>query len=107
MTSVPANALLPRKKLPIGLQTLAGLLDDGCYYADKSGYAVDLAQAMLMQARPNTTWWQRMLPLLKQHKVTFHWLKGHAGHPENERCDILARAQACRRDLPQDTGYKP
>jgi len=45
MTSVPANALLPRKKLPIGLQTLAGLLDDGCYYADKSGYAVDLAQA--------------------------------------------------------------
>ena len=45
MTSIPANALLPRKKLPIGLQTLAGLLDDGCYYADKSGYAVDLAQA--------------------------------------------------------------
>ena len=38
-------AVLPRKKLPIGLQTLAGLLDDGCYYADKSGYAVDLAQA--------------------------------------------------------------
>ena len=55
----------------------------------------------------NVDMWQRMLPLLKQHKVTFHWLKGHAGHPENERCDILARAQACRRDLPQDTGYKP
>lgn len=34
----------PRKKLPIGLQTLSRLMEDGCYYADKSGYAVDLAQ---------------------------------------------------------------
>ena len=34
----------PRKRLPIGLQTLSRLMEDGCYYADKSGYAVDLAQ---------------------------------------------------------------
>ena len=34
----------PRKRLPIGLQTLSRLIEDGCYYADKSGYAVDLAQ---------------------------------------------------------------
>ena len=40
----PSTASL-RKKLPIGLQTLSRLMEDGCYYADKSGYAVDLAQA--------------------------------------------------------------
>jgi hypothetical protein len=34
----------PRKRLPIGLQTLSRLMEDGCYYADKSGFAVDLAQ---------------------------------------------------------------
>ena len=39
----------------------------------------------------NVDLWERMLPLLQQHKVTFHWVKGHAGHPENERCDQLAR----------------
>ena len=40
-----STATSPRKRLPIGLQTLSRLLEDGCYYADKSGYAVDLAQA--------------------------------------------------------------
>lgn len=40
-TPPPATA---RKRLPIGLQTLSRLMEDGCYYADKSGYAVDLAQ---------------------------------------------------------------
>ena len=39
-----STATSPRKRLPIGLQTLSRLLEDGCYYADKSGYAVDLAQ---------------------------------------------------------------
>jgi len=42
------------------------------------------------------------LPLLKRHTLHFHWIKGHAGHPENERCDALARIQAGRSDLPQD-----
>ena len=39
----------------------------------------------------NVDLWQRLLPLLEKHNVTFHWVKGHAGHPENERCDYLAR----------------
>lgn len=38
----------------------------------------------------NPDLWQRFLPLYKAHNVTFHWLKGHAGHPENEKCDRLA-----------------
>ncbi len=38
----------------------------------------------------NVDLWERLLPLLKTHKVTFVWIKGHAGHPMNERCDALA-----------------
>ena len=42
---------------------------------------------------PNVDLWERLLPLLDTHKVTFHWIRGHSGHPENERCDALAVAQ--------------
>ncbi len=38
----------------------------------------------------NVDLWERLLPLLKMHDVTFVWIKGHAGHPMNERCDTLA-----------------
>ena len=40
----------------------------------------------------NVDLWERLLPLLEKHKVEFVWVKGHAGHPENERCDRLAVA---------------
>lgn len=40
----------------------------------------------------NVDLWERLLPLLKYHEVEFVWVKGHAGHPENERCDRLAVA---------------
>ena len=38
----------------------------------------------------NIDLWERLLPLLDTHDVEFRWIKGHAGHPENERCDRLA-----------------
>lgn len=38
----------------------------------------------------NADLWERLLNLLAVHKVSFIWVKGHAGHPENERCDRLA-----------------
>ena len=40
----------------------------------------------------NPDLWERLLELLKIHDVTINWVKGHAGHPENERCDQLAVA---------------
>ena len=40
----------------------------------------------------NPDLWERLLELLKVHDVTINWVKGHAGHPENERCDELAVA---------------
>ena len=41
----------------------------------------------------NVDLWERLLPLLERHTVEWNWVKGHAGHPENERCDALAVAQ--------------
>ena len=38
----------------------------------------------------NIDLWEELLPLLETHKVTFVWVKGHDGHPYNERCDKLA-----------------
>lgn len=38
----------------------------------------------------NVDLWEQLLTLLEKHAVTFVWVKGHAGHPENERCDQLA-----------------
>ena len=40
----------------------------------------------------NVDLWERLLPLLEKHSVTFNWVKGHNGHPYNERCDALAVA---------------
>ena len=42
----------------------------------------------------NPDLWETLLSLLERHKVTFVWVKGHAGHPFNERCDRLATAFA-------------
>ncbi len=44
----------------------------------------------------NSDLWERLLKLLDVHKVEFRWVKGHAGHPENERCDELAVAQTLK-----------
>lgn len=42
----------------------------------------------------NSDLWDKLLGLLEYHRVTFVWVKGHAGHPYNERCDALATAYA-------------
>lgn len=59
----------------------------------------------------NPDLWMRFAPLLQKHRVAFHWIKGHAGHPENERCDALAVAAgagavASGMQLPPDPGYR-
>lgn len=53
----------------------------------------------------NRDLWERLLPLLGRHSVQFHWLEGHAGHPQNERADTLARAAASSPLLPPDAGF--
>ncbi len=42
----------------------------------------------------NIELWEKLLALLKVHNVTFIWIKGHKGHPQNERCDKIAVEQS-------------
>lgn len=53
----------------------------------------------------NVDLWERLLAACKPHEVMFKWVKGHAGHPDNEACDRLANAAAAKKDLPVDEGY--
>ena len=53
----------------------------------------------------NPDLWQRLVPLYRAHRVNFNWIKGHAGHPENERCDTLAVEAYHQENLPLDEGY--
>ena len=52
----------------------------------------------------NVDLWKRLLAAKEKHKVTFHWVKGHAGHPQNERCDELATTAADGDSLITDEG---
>ena len=54
----------------------------------------------------NVDLWERLLKICERHQVKFIWLKGHAGHPENERCDQLAKEAASQPDLPIDEVYE-
>ena len=63
---------------------------------EKKGYA----------KKKNPDLWMRFLTLYRKHNVKFQWIKGHNGHPENERCDKLAVEASLAADLPTDFGYE-
>ena len=50
----------------------------------------------------NVDLWKRLLRAMEPHQVEFVWVKGHAGHPQNERCDELATTAADSDDLLDD-----
>lgn len=50
----------------------------------------------------NVDLWQYLLKVMEPHEVTFVWVKGHDGHPENERCDTLATSAADGEGLLED-----
>jgi ribonuclease HI len=56
--------------------------------------------------RENSDLWIELLALLKKHGVTFEWIRGHAGHRENELCDALAVKARSGADLPVDIGFE-
>lgn len=53
----------------------------------------------------NKDLWEQLVPLLAAHKVKLHWVEGHAGHPDNEEVDDLAREAASQPNLPPDVGF--
>jgi len=53
----------------------------------------------------NVDLWKRMDEVIRKHDITWKWVKGHAGHPENERCDELATTAADKHGNPPDPGF--
>lgn len=57
------------------------------------------------KGKKNEDLWRRYIQVANKHQVKFRWIKGHAGHPENERCDQLAVASSKGLDLQEDVGF--
>ncbi len=55
----------------------------------------------------NKDLWEILYKELQKHSINFNWIKGHSGHPMNERCDALAKEAAEKKDLLEDKGYIP
>jgi len=56
--------------------------------------------------KKNEDLWRRFLKVYPNHQVRFHWVKGHAGIPENERCDQLAVEASKKKTLLIDEAYE-
>ncbi len=104
-----------RMELLAVIVALEALKQGGCevqVYTDSS-YVVDAVEKgwvfqwerAAFKKKKNPDLWMRFLKVYRQHNVKFNWIKGHAGHPLNERCDRLAVAASKWKDLPEDTGY--
>ena len=88
-----------------GLEALKKPGYDVIIYTD-SKYVVDAVEKRWVfgwlskgfAGKKNKDLWLRFLQHYKLHKIRFQWVKGHAGHPENERCDRLAVEASLRKD---------
>jgi ribonuclease HI len=56
--------------------------------------------------KKNKDLWLRYLDVSKLHKIKFIWVRGHNGHPENERCDVLAVAAGKQKNLLIDSVFE-
>jgi ribonuclease HI len=56
--------------------------------------------------KKNKDLWLRYLDISKKHNIKFNWVRGHNGHPENERCDVLAVAAGKQKNLLIDSVFE-
>lgn len=97
----------------IGLESIKGNNQSITVYSD-SKYVVDAInkkwvfgwQKKGFAGKKNPDLWKRFLKIYPAHNVTFQWVKGHAGHTENERCDVLAVEAATSDNLLVDHGFE-
>lgn len=112
--SLTTNNRMELLSVIVGLETLKYSGCNVTVYSD-SKYVVDAVEKRWVfgwektgyKKKANPDLWQRFLKIYRQHHVKFIWVKGHAGNPENERCDQLAVAASLKPNLPPDIGYIP
>tara|TARA_B100000497_G_scaffold98863_1_gene111606 strand:- start:899 stop:1354 length:456 start_codon:yes stop_codon:yes gene_type:complete len=98
----------------VGLEHLKSNKSDVVVFSD-SKYVVDSVEKKWVfqwqkkgfKGKKNPDLWKRFLLIYNKHNVSFQWVKGHAGHPENERCDQLAVEASDFKELLIDKGYEP
>lgn len=89
----------------VGLEALKKPGTDVTIYSD-SKYVIDAVekgwvfgwQKKGFAGKKNPDLWRRFLQVYRLHTIKFVWVKGHAGHPENERCDQLAVEAGKKKD---------
>ena len=97
----------------VAMEMLKGGPHEVHIYSD-SKYVVDAVnkrwvfgwQKKGFKGKKNVDLWQRFLRIFPKHRVAFHWVKGHADNPWNERCDELAVEAAEGSKLLIDQGYE-
>ena len=90
----------------VGLETIKKPAQTVMIYSD-SKYVIDSVEKKWVfgwvkkgfAGKKNKDLWVRFLTVYQKHEVKFTWIKGHAGHIENERCDVLAVQAAKQREL--------
>lgn len=96
----------------VGLEALKKASQKVQVYSD-SKYVVDAVEKGWLKGwikknfkdKKNADLWKRFWQVYQRHHVTLRWIKGHAGHPQNERCDRLAVQSAQQATLATDQGY--
>jgi ribonuclease HI len=83
------------------------IYSDSKYVVDavEKGWVFNWAQKRF-KGKKNADLWRRFLELYPQQKIKFVWIKGHAGHSENERCDQLAVQAATGSSLQVDSEFE-
>ena len=96
-----------------GLESLKNLNQAVTVYSD-SKYVIDAIEKKWVYGwvkkgfagKKNKDLWLRYLEISKLHQIKFNWVRGHAGHPENERCDELAVAASKQKELLIDSVFE-
>ena len=97
----------------VGLEALKKRHQEVTVYSD-SKYVVDAVEKgwvfnwekKSFKSKKNQDLWKRFLISFRVHQVRFKWIKGHAGHPQNEKCDQLAVAASESTQLSIDKEYE-
>ena len=97
----------------VGLEHLKSKKSDVVVFSD-SKYVVDSVEKKWVfqwekkgfKGKKNSDLWKRFLLIYHKHNVAFQWVKGHAGHPENEKCDQLAVEASDFKKLLIDHGFE-